>query len=262
MHFSFEAAFGTGWKTFKSKYGTLLGGTLIFILVTIGISIVQNVINGEMGLSTEVGTHQTFSDLLITVFVTNVFSVGIVLFALALVRGESPPISTLFHGFKRYWPLVGIGVLTTLIFGAIIMLTSLIAGFQVLLTGAQTGFDMNAVHLGGIALITVLIGVCIVAFFFVRLMFVGLLCVDPKRQLGVMDSFATSWKITGPVFWPLLGVCIVMLLIMIASMLLLVLPLFFVGLPLMMAVLASAYALLMDEPESAVEEPEAAEIQA
>lgn len=258
MQFSFDAAYGTGWKTFKSKYGTLLGGTLIFILVIFGASIVQNTINQMMGLPTKAGTHQTFPDLLVTIFFTNIFSVGIVLFALALVRGESPPLSTLFHGFKRYWPLVGIGVLTTLIFGAIIMLTALIAGFQVLLTGAQTGFDMNAVHLGGMTLITVLISVCIMAFFFVRLMFVGLLCVDPKHQLGVMDSFATSWKITGPVFWPLLGIFIVMLLILIASILLLVLPLFFVGIPLMMVVLASAYALLIDEPASAVEEPEAA----
>ena len=250
MSFSFSAAFEQGSNTFKTRYGALLGAVVVFILVMLGAGIVQAIVNAAFGLGYE-HDSMTIPDLLITIFFSNVFGPGIFLMAVQLHRGESPGMGTLFAGFSRYWPLVGIGVLLSLIFGAIAIGVAFFAGIGIVASSA--GFTTSWV-LGGGFVIAVLVGLCLSLFFMTRLAFVGILCIDPKRQLGVADSFATSWRMTGPIFWPLLGLIIVLSLILIVSIALLVLPVVFIGAPLFLAVLSAAYQLAVgDAPAVAVE---------
>ena len=247
MSFSFSAAFEQGSNTFKTRYGALLGAVVVFILVMLGAGIVQAIVNAAFGLGYE-HDSMTIPDLLITIFFSNVFTVGIYLMAVQLHRGESPGMGTLFAGFSRYWPLVGIGVLLSLIFGAIAIGVAFFAGVGMLTSSA------DGLALGGGFVIAVLVGLCLSLFFMTRLAFVGILCIDPQRQLGVADSFATSWRMTGPIFWPLLGLIIVLSLIFIVSAVLLVLPAVFIGAPLFLAVLSAAYQLAVgDAPAVAVE---------
>jgi len=247
MSFSFSAAFEQGSNTFKTRYGALLGAVVVFILVMLGAGIVQAIVNAAFGLGYE-HDSMTIPDLLITIFFSNVFGPGIFLMAVQLHRGESPGMGTLFAGFSRYWPLVGIGVLLSLIFGAIAIGVALFAGVGMLTSSA------DGLALGGGFVIAVLVGLCLSLFFMTRLAFVGILCIDPQRQLGVADSFATSWRMTGPIFWPLLGLIIVLSLIFIVSAVLLVLPAVFIGAPLFLAVLSAAYQLAVgDAPAVAVE---------
>ena len=247
MSFSFSAAFEQGSNTFKTRYGALLGAVVVFILVMLGAGIVQAIVNAAFGLGYE-HDSMTIPDLLITIFFSNVFGPGIFLMAVQLHRGESPGMGTLFAGFSRYWPLVGIGVLLSLIFGAIAIGVAFFAGVGMLTSSA------DGLALGGGFVIAVLVGLCLSLFFMTRLAFVGILCIDPQRQLGVADSFATSWRMTGPIFWPLLGLIIVLSLILIVSVALLVLPVVFIGAPLFLAVLSAAYQLAGDDaPAIAVE---------
>jgi hypothetical protein len=247
MSFSFSAAFEQGSNTFKTRYGALLGAVVVFILVMLGAGIVQAIVNAAFGLGYE-HDSMTIPDLLITIFFSNVFGPGIFLMAVQLHRGESPGMGTLFAGFSRYWPLVGIGVLLSLIFGAIAIGVAFFAGVGMLTSSA------DGLALGGGFVIAVLVGLCLSLFFMTRLAFVGILCIDPQRQLGVADSFATSWRMTGPIFWPLLGLIIVLSLIFIVSAVLLVLPAVFIGAPLFLAVLSAAYQLAVgDAPAVAVE---------
>ncbi len=247
MSFSFSAAFEQGSNTFKTRYGALLGAVVVFILVMLGAGIVQAIVNAAFGLGYE-HDSMTIPDLLITIFFSNVFGPGIFLMAVQLHRGESPGMGTLFAGFSRYWPLVGIGVLLSLIFGAIAIGVAFFAGVGMLTSSA------DGLALGGGFVIAVLVGLCLSLFFMTRLAFVGILCIDPQRQLGVADSFATSWRMTGPIFWPLLGLIIVLSLIFIVSAVLLVLPAVFIGAPLFLAVLSAAYQLASDDaPAIAVE---------
>ncbi|MDP7087819.1 MAG: hypothetical protein QF360_09370 [Phycisphaerales bacterium] len=247
MSFSFSAAFEQGSNTFKTRYGALLGAVVVFILVMLGAGIVQAIVNAAFGLGYE-HDSMTIPDLLITIFFSNVFGPGIFLMAVQLHRGESPGMGTLFAGFSRYWPLVGIGVLLSLIFGAIAIGVAFFAGVGMLTSSA------DGLALGGGFVIAVLVGLCLSLFFMTRLAFVGILCIDPQRQLGVADSFATSWRMTGPIFWPLLGLIIVLSLILIVSIALLVLPVVFIGAPLFLAVLSAAYQLAVgDAPAVAVE---------
>ncbi len=250
MLFSFSAAFEKGFNTFKTRYGTLLGAVVVFILVMLGAGIVQVIVNAAFGINNEYDS-MTIPDLLITIFFSNVFTPGIFLMAVQLHRGESPGMGTLFAGFSRYWPLVGIGVLLSLIFGAIAIGVAFFAGVGMLTSSADatTGWMFG----GGFA-IAAFVGLCLSWFFMTRLAFVSILCIDPQRQLGVADSFATSWRMTGPIFWPLLGLIIVLSLILIVSIALLVLPVVFIGAPLFLAVLSAAYQLAVgDAPAVAVE---------
>ena len=245
MQFTFDAAFTKGGSLFKSRYGGLLAATLVFILILVGVGLVKAFFNTALGVAPN-QTSLTATDHLIDIFFTNPFGAGIVLIALLHLRGESPAMGTLFAGFRRYWPLVGIGVLLTLIFAAPIVVAALFLGLGFLLTG-DTSAAMPAITVTAILVGLVLI--CILIVLSTKLIFSSLLCIDPRTRLGVCDSIATSWRMTGPVFWPLLGLIIVMGLILIGTMIVLVLPLFFVGIPLCLAITVSAYELIMSEQE-------------
>jgi hypothetical protein len=239
MPFSFKAAFGSGVNTFKSRYGSVLAAVVVFIVVLIGAAIVQGVLNAALGIDTKTG-EPTWLDSLVTIFFTNVFSAGLALMVLQIHRGESPGMGTLFAGFGRYWPLVGIGLLMHVIFVGIILGVLLVGGLSLSVVAASTS---SAFAVGPGFIIAALIGLGLVLFFLVRFFFVALHCIDPKRQFGVTASFGASWRATGPIFWPLLGLIIVLLAILIVSVVLLVLPVIFVGIPLMFAVSVAAYEL-------------------
>jgi hypothetical protein len=155
--------------------------------------------------------------------------------------------STLFAGFKRYWPLVGLGVLVTLIFVSPILIAAIFLGFTAIMTGDSSA-AMPAITVT--AIVAGLVVFCLIIFLATRLFFTSLLCIDPRTRLGVGASIATSWRMTGPVFWPLLGLIIVMGLILIGTTIVLVLPLFFVGIPLCLAITAAAYELISSEHDS------------
>jgi hypothetical protein len=92
--------------------------------------------------------------------------------------------------------------------------------------------------------------ICILIVLSTKLIFSSLLCIDPRTRLGVGASISTSWRMTSPVFWPLLGLFIVIGFILIGTTIVLVLPLFFVGIPLCLAIIVSAYELLMSEQDT------------
>ena len=247
MQFTFDAAFAKGMALFKSRYGGLLAATLVFILVLLGVGLVKGLVNTVLGVDPN-HTSPTATDHLIDIFFTVPLTAGILLITLLHLRGESPAMGTLFAGFRRYWPLVGIGVLLMLIFVGPIVVAALFLGFGALLmpitSAAAPAITVTAILVG-------LVLICILIMLYTKLIFASLLCIDPRTRLGVCDSIATSWRMTGPVFWPLLGLIIVMGLILIGTIIVLVLPVFFVGIPLCLAITVSAYELVMSEQETA-----------
>ena len=224
--FTFKAAFALGYATFKSSYGALLGASVVFTLVLMGVSFLQELLAPGLGI-------------IIHIFLDSPLWAGMALLAVRHIRGESPPLKTLFAGFTRYWPLVGIGALFMLILWLVpfvlFLLLVLALGGGVFSVGGIVAFTLAALGY--------------TVFFAVWLLFVPMLCLDPRRQLGVRESFATSWKRTAPVFWPLLGLYLVLLLISAVTLILLVLPFIFIGFPLAVAVTAAAYELIIGEAD-------------
>jgi hypothetical protein len=246
MQFTFEAAFAKGMALFKSRYGGLLAATLVFILLLVGVGLAKALVNSVLGADPD-QTSATATDHLIDIFISVPLTAGILLIALQHLRGESPAMGTLFAGFRRYWPLVGIGVLLMLIFMAPVVVAALFLGFGALFLGG-TSAALPAITVTAILVGLVLI--CIFIMLYTKLIFASLLCIDPRTRLGVCESISTSWRMTGPDFWPLLGLIIVMGLILIGTSILLVLPLFFVGIPLCLAITVSAYELIMSEQDA------------
>jgi hypothetical protein len=246
MQFTVDAAFSKGYDLFKSRYGALLSATGVFILILVAVGIVKLIINRELGIPPE-QTDPSTTDHLINIFISNPLGVGLVFITLLHLRNESPPMSTLFAGFKRYWPIVGINVLISLIVFIPIAAAALTLGFTAIM-GAATS-SAPAVTAPIIVIAAVGAGVIVfvaIIMIVTRLFFASLLCIDPRHRLGVGASLATSWRMTGPVFWPLLGLIIIMALILIGTTILLVLPLIFVGIPLCLAITASAYELIIN----------------
>jgi len=241
MHFSFQAAFALGWQTFRSRYGALLGASVVFLFAWFAVSTVANL--SRLALSPQAPgvamepddftiaflLFNSSIDMALSVLFTVPLLAGLLLLALRHIRGESPPLGTLFAGFsERYGPLVGIGALGTA---------------PLLLVSAP-------VLLGPSPLFLLLIPVGVVLA--VRFYLIYLLCVDPRRRLGVIESYATSWRLTGPdpVFWPLLGVVLALFLIGVLCTALLLLPLIFFGVPFAIAVAAASYELIAGGAES------------
>ncbi len=213
--FSVSVALSNGWRLFTSRYGTLLGATLLLTVVSVGVAIAEAALNGMFGYDR---SDYTVVSMLVQVFFAGPFSVGILLFALLHLRGEPADMATLFAPFKRYWPIVGICVLLNLIFGGVALVAAFLVGVSFVFTGA---LETTTVAFTGASMIAVLGAICVVLFLLTRLLFTSLLCIDPRRRLGVTAAFATSWRRTGPVFWPLLGLNIIMGLIVVASVVLL-----------------------------------------
>lgn len=250
MPFRFSTALNQGFSTFKCRYSSLLGGAALFIVITIGVALVQHTINEALGLDTT-NQQQTAPDLLITLFFTNVFASGILLLALLLHRGHSSPLSTLFAGFSRYWAMVGIGVLIYLIVLSIVLITiASIAGLYFVTANVASTAASSAVFGPGMALI-ILGGIAVLLFFITRLLFAGLLCIDPTTEYGITKSLSTSWRMTKPIFWPLLGLLIVTIVIFCLSFLVFILPAIFFGTPLLIAVFAAAYDLALNQYRTA-----------
>lgn len=239
MQFSFQAAFALGWQTFRSRYGALLGAAVVVIFATFAVSTVANLARLALspqapGIAMEPDdftiaflVFNSSIDLLLNVLFSIPLFAGFLLLALRHLRGESPPPGAVFAGFsERYGPLVGIGALW--------MAPGLLVSAPVLM--------------GPSPLFLLLIPVGVVLA--VRFSLSWLLCMD--RRLGVMESYAASWRLTGPdpVFWPLLGVALSLILITALSAALLLLPLIFFGAPFAAAVIAACYELIAGGAES------------
>ncbi|MAY74723.1 MAG: hypothetical protein CMJ31_08445 [Phycisphaerae bacterium] len=168
------------------------------------------------------------------------FGVGLTFVALRCVRGEETSVGELFYGFRRYWTVVGLGVLVTLsVFAAMIPGFIIVGVGVVVAQGNMSDLGIAIAIIGG--LISAVGAICIG----VRLLYVTLIAIDPRmRTPEFVDCFKLSWKLTGEHFYGLIGLIAVLGLIAAVSGLLLVLPYFFFGLPLLMAGVASAYHLI------------------
>ena len=224
--FTFQAAFALGYATFKSHYGALLGASVVFTLVLMGVSFLQELLAPGLGI-------------LMHLFLDCPLWAGLAVLAVRHIRGESPELKTLFAGFTRYWPLVGIGVL----FMLILWLVPFVLFLMLVLALGDGIFSIGVIGVFTLASLGYAV------FFAVWLLFVPMLCLDPRRQLGIRESFATSWKRTAPVFWPLLGLYLVLLFISAVTLILLLLPFIFIGFPLAVAVTAAAYELIIGEAD-------------
>lgn len=206
----------------------LLGVVLVFwlLLVVVGLlaldveSVVARAAEAEAGA--EIGILAMFLKILlfagIEILLFAGMFAGMMLLVVRRIRGEAPAFRTLFAGFARCGRLAGISALFMLLLAplwiglvligliGLIWLISVVAAVFDVFGDWNAGFDV----FGGWTGVFVMLAVAGCAWFFhVQWLFASLLCIDPRRQYGVKKSCLTSWRITAPMFWLLLGLFVV-----------------------------------------------------
>lgn len=165
--------------------------------------------------------------------------------ARAPMRGErKPSIDDLFEGFRCYPVVVLTGGLRVLLTFGLSLLQVL--GFLMIDRGFSGGGGVSAMALliaGVLVTASVWIAMLVLT---IRLSLAEVLAMDTRIRgnapPGALDALWLSWRATGPVFWPLLGASVVVVLLAAASMLALCVGIVVFGLPLAAACFGVAYA--------------------
>jgi hypothetical protein len=229
--FSIGDTFGLAWGAFRDRYGIILGSTLLWFLITMAVGFVASILDIFVVVASQ----------LTNVFFGIPFGVGASFIGLLCVRGQFAEIGDLFVGFRRYWALVGTGLLV----GLIIIAASL-PGIAFVVAGSvllsrQPGNGPGIMLIAGVVLVTV--AALVLGS---RLAFATLMCVDPRAERpGPITAIKKTWLATGPHMLGIIGLFIVLGAMTLVSMLLLCLPYFFVGMPLLGVTMAAAYELLI-----------------
>lgn len=253
--YSIASAFELGWRAMVSNWGNLVLCTLIFIggaLVLNAPGWIAQIFAATMRQDGGGnGLDQAALGLgilglsccgwVLQVFVGLPFFAGFYYCGVRAVRGQLQPMDA-FAGFKRYWAVIAVSLLT-----ALLTLAVSVVCFIPFFIGLGISIGMEdpiaAIVAGGVSLL-VLVGVML--FFIVLLTMPALLVVDPKmRAQCVPGAFSIAWQMgrggNAPSFFLLL-ICGGLL--MGLCLLLLVLPAILFGAPLLMCLVGAAYEMM------------------
>jgi len=232
-----------GWQILKNNYWSLVG----LCFVTCLILAVGSAVSGLV----------PFGDIVFSILVVAPVSVGLSWCAVLASRGENPSMGKLFAVFSdKYWVVVGISFLVSLIcyaiFFGVILVGAAIGGASIAVLYA-TAEQVEAGQFKDIALgamlvpliCAIIIGAFLTTFVTVRLMWAGLIAMDPEEEAkGVGECIGRCWRMTGQSWFSIFFLILILSLIMMLSFLLLCVGFFLLGLPLYIASFAGAYVLM------------------
>ncbi len=220
--FSFGGGFGRIWNNVTDGYWLGLGVVLVATILMAIVSFIPVV------------------SLIGAFVVTPQLTAGIAWFYLKRTRGEAPAFDTVFDGFRlRFGSLAGVAAIQLL--AGIVMaigLFVLMLPFGVSFGDIEAGEAMEPAAAGAFAVVMFLV-VIVMSLLAGRFLLVHVILLD-QPQTGVIDAFRLSWRITGPKFWTLVLLALVVGLINMAAALLLIVPLIFT-MPIFHATLAQVY---------------------
>ncbi|MBY0312855.1 MAG: hypothetical protein K2W85_12360 [Phycisphaerales bacterium] len=206
------------WEDFRYKYGLLLATMCVALVLWLGASMAG-------------GLLPYLGEILVSMFLLVQISAGVAMVAIRVARREQASFEQMFDGFRFYVSLMLVGMIQ----GAIGVFIQLITAGVYWIARSGSG-DWVAVAL---AIAAVLFGVVFGVFFSIRLGLAPLLVVD--KRLPAMDAIKLSWAWSGPLFWPMLLLSLLMFLLAIGSALLLGVGLVLLGLPLINCMQAHMY---------------------
>ncbi|MEX2218496.1 MAG: hypothetical protein WD749_07005 [Phycisphaerales bacterium] len=232
--YSFGEAFSLGWRAFTANYGPLLLVSFVGMVISIGVSLAQNLIDRAIGVP-------GLLSLPISLLFSAQLTAGMMYAGVRAARGERVGLEHLFRGFsgaRPYWPLAGVQGLVMLV-----MLVCMLPGLLVLAVSIGAGAGPGA------AVAALLLCMLPAMYFSSRFFMSAMVAVDERGGLpGPIEAMRASWGMTGELRWlSLIGLGLVLGLIALASALALLLPLLFFAMPLIVAVWGAAYVLLAGE---------------
>lgn len=250
--YSAGAAFRLGWASFAAQWGPLTVCTLIFIGGWIAISIPgwigQAMFAGAGGQGGGGATVLTVGGLLAScvgylaqIFVGLPFAAGFYYCGVRAVRRELVP-SDAFAGFRRYWAVMGISLLTAVmsaVVGVVCVVPAAIG--VVIMVSTNSGVGL-AIGIG----LSIVFAIVLLCFLLVVLVMPPLIVVDPRmRAEWCPGALSIAWQMgRGGNCASYFALSILMGIFVGLTLLVLVVPFILLGLPLLMAVVGAAYELM------------------
>lgn len=234
-------AFTRGWEVFKENYLLLVGASLLLIVISIVLSILESMINRMMAPA------GSLVSLAAGIFLTPVIQTGIGFVAARAARGEAVLFDEIFDGFRRYWPLVGLNLLMMLVFvAAMVPFGCVIGGGIFALVGATQNQSLDPLVVAALLIACGVLVLVVLLALYARLAFAPLACLDPAVDEGAVGSISYSWRVTAPHWGTLIGMHALLWLAAAGSVLLCGIGLVLLGMPLALAVTGAAYAAIVE----------------
>ncbi|MHC4428452.1 MAG: hypothetical protein ACYS0D_07585 [Planctomycetota bacterium] len=249
--FSIGRAIVGGCEALATGYGVLVAVALIVLIIHVALGIGQEVFRATSvaALGERGELVGGLFGLTLSLLFFAPLNAGVALVGVHAYRGERLCISEMFAGFRRFFTVLAVNVLTMLVIGACML--PMIAGFagSVLLANGSPSLALVQI-LAGVAISLVL---CISTG--IRLSFSMLACLDPTQNgPGPIESMRLSWMLTSRIVPHLLVVYLLVGLIVLSSLLMLGIGFILVGQPLALGMVGAAYALAVGRPGSDAED--------
>ena len=200
----------SAWRLFQQQFSTLFGPTMMYVLIIFGLSI--------FGALPYIGP--LFS--LCSMVISGPLMAGLYVVYLRVIRGETPPLGSLFDGFRKMFGHLFLGNLAVGILASL----PLLAGFIVLffsvglsaimgLAKGSASWPAFAVLAPGLGLI--LLGLPVTVFLTVNWMFSLPLILD--QRVGFWTAMKRSWRQVRRHWWSCLALLVVMAILNFAGVL-------------------------------------------
>ena len=225
------ACLTSAWSLFQQQFSTLFGPTMMYLLILLGLSI--------FGALPYIGVLFSLCSFVIGA----PLMAGLYVVYLRVIRGETPPLGSLFDGFRRMFGhlflgqwVAGILASLPLLAGFIVLFFSL--GLTVImgLAKGSASWPAFAVLAPGLGLI--LLGLPVTVFLTVNWMFSLPLILD--QRVGFWTAMKRSWRQVRRHWWSCLALLVVMSILNFAGVLCCLVGLV-VTMPISMLVLMCAY---------------------
>lgn len=195
------ACLTSSWRLFQERFSTLFGATMMYLLISFGL--------GVFGALPYIGVLFKLCSMIIV----GPLVAGLYVFYLRVIRGETPPLGSLFDGFRRMFGHLFLetwvaAILTSLplLAGAIVLFFSLgLTAIMGLAKGSASWPDV-AVFAPGLGLF--LLGLPVTVFLTVNWMFALPMILD--QRLDFWTAMKRSGRQVRRHWWSCLALLVVM----------------------------------------------------
>ena len=221
----------SAWRLFQQQFSTLFGPTMMYVLIVFGL--------GIFGGLPYIGP--LFS--LCSMVIGGPLMAGLYVVYLRVIRGETPPLGSLFDGFRKMFGHLFLGNLAVGILASLPLLAGFIVlffsvGLSAIMGLAKGSASWPAFEVLAPGLALSLLGLPITVFLTVNWMFSLPLILD--QRVGFWTAMKRSWRQVRRHWWSCLALLVVMAILNFAGVLCCLVGLV-VTIPISMLVLMCAY---------------------
>ncbi|MEY4690223.1 MAG: hypothetical protein RIT19_548 [Verrucomicrobiota bacterium] len=199
----------SAWRLFQQRFSTLFGPTMMYVLISFGLAV--------FGALPYIGP--LFS--LFSAIIGGPLLAGLYVVYLRVIRGETPPLESVFDGFRRMFGHLFLGQWVTAILASLPLLAGFIVlffsvGLTVIMGLAKGSASWPAFEVLAPGLALALLGFPVTVFLTVNWMFSLPLILD--QRLDFWTAMKRSWRQVRRHWWSCLALLVLMSILNFAGM--------------------------------------------